>query len=165
MYRVLGREIIGKGRKGRYIVEINRYWPQHVKRIYLIGEFTNWFPGFIRLRKIGDRGYIVLKLWPGEYIYGFVLDKDFKNIMDPENKDIGCIKPFYDSDMEVCLSKLIIKPSENPFENIVHDETDYSFIHVFGDYLILRLRTTKGLENPVLLLNDREYIPISCRSK
>ncbi|MCD6196699.1 MAG: hypothetical protein J7J82_07950 [Staphylothermus sp.] len=62
MYRVLGRETIGKGRKGKYIVEISRYWPKNVRRIYLISKFTNWFLGFIRLRKIGDREYTVLKL-------------------------------------------------------------------------------------------------------
>ncbi len=159
LYRVLGREIIGKGRKGKYIVEISRHWPKNVRRIYLIGEFTNWFPGFIRLRKIGDRGYIVLKLWPGEYLYGFVLDKDLENIVDPENKDTGCIRPFYDTNKKICLSKLIVKSSKNPLENIVHDEKDSSFIHIFNDYLIIRLRTVKELENPILLLNDYEYKP------
>lgn len=145
MYRVISREFIGRGRKGRYIIEYSIPWPSKAKRIYLIGVFSGWFPGHIRLRKRGDRGYAYVKLWPGVYAYGFIVDNDLEIRLDPENLDTIYVRPFYEWDIGKHLSKSIVKRSDNPLEEIVHNEQDPSFLHRFGKNVIIRLRTLKLL--------------------
>jgi len=161
MYRVISREFIGRGRKGRYIIEYSIPWPSKAKRIYLIGVFSGWFPGHIRLRKRGDRGYAYVKLWPGVYAYGFIVDNDLEIRFDPENPDTIYVRPFYEWNIGKHLSKSIVKRSDNPLEEIVHNEQDPSFLHRFGENVIIRLRTLKTIANPVLILDNREIEYVS----
>jgi len=151
LYRVIGREYIGGGRRGRYIVEYSRPWPSSAKRVYLIGVFTGWFPGHIRLRRRGDRGYAYVKLWPGIYGYGFIVDNNYEDILDPENPDKVYVNPFYDWKEGRYLSRSVVPASSDPLEEIVHDENDPSFLHRFFDELIIRLRTPEIIRDPVLI--------------
>lgn len=161
MYRVIGREFIGKGRKGKYIVEYSIPWPSGAKRMYLIGVFSGWFPGHIRLRRRGDRGYAYVKLWPGVYAYGFIVDNDLEISLDPENPDTMYIKPFYELDTGKYFSKSIIRGANNYLEEVVHNEQDPSFLHKFGQNVIIRLRTPRIIVDPILILENREIEPIS----
>lgn len=51
MFRLLGRRFINGGRARGFLVEFSREWPENARRIYLVGNFTSWFPGFKRLVK------------------------------------------------------------------------------------------------------------------
>ncbi|ADV64655.1 alpha-amylase family glycosyl hydrolase [Desulfurococcus mucosus] len=159
MYRVLGRETIGRGRFGRYLVEYSVPWPSGARRVYLIGVFSGWFPGHLRLRRVGDRGRIVLKLWPGEYHYGFSVNSGAP-VPDPENPDIVESRPFYDWRVPFRLSRSIVKASENPVDDVVHAEDEEAFLHRFLDTLVVRIRVPRGLDKPRLIVEgEGEYKP------
>ncbi len=146
MYRVIGREVVGKGRLGRYIVEFSRKWPRGAKNVYLIGEFTSLYPGYMKLRRIGDHGFIRLKLWPGTYAYGFQIDNDFENRLDPDNAVEHCIWIPFSPENKTCLSKLVIEKPSNPLTDIYHNENNPSFLHKYMDKIIIRLKTPKNIK-------------------
>ncbi|MCY0868258.1 MAG: alpha-amylase family glycosyl hydrolase [Desulfurococcus sp.] len=150
LYKILGRSTIGRGRLGKYLVEYSLPWPREARRVYLIGVFSGWFPGHLRLSREGSRGRIILKLWPGVYPYGYSIEgRDI--IPDPENNEIIEVRPFYDWHGVFKLSKSIVKPSDNPLEEVVHDEGDEAFLHRFLDTLVVRIRTPRLIEEPRLV--------------
>ncbi len=159
MFRITGREVVGKGRLGRYVVEFSRPWPANARNIYLIAEFTGWFPGHIKLRKKGRRGYIRVKLYPGIYAYGFIVDNDYSNILDPENNEVMYVKPFYDWRIKLKLSKAVVPHDSDPLNNIVHIETEASYLHRFLNDIIFRIRVPKELSTPLLVVAEKEIGP------
>lgn len=160
MYKIIGREIYGKGRKGRYIVKFTRHWPQYAKNIYLIGEFTSLYPGFVKLRKIEEQGIVYLKLWPGEYGYGFQIDNDFENILDPDNEEKKCVHTSFFPEYKKCLSKLVIKEPDNPLDKIIHIE-ESGFIHKFNDEIIIRLIAPTEINEPLIDLGNEIREPLT----
>ncbi|MEM4695737.1 MAG: glycoside hydrolase family 13 protein [Desulfurococcaceae archaeon] len=140
MYRVIGRRVLDGGRLGEYLVEFSREWRTGARKIYLIGDFTSVYPGFYSLRKIGDRGYAKLRLWWGIYGYGFIVDNDFGNILDPENESKLCRRSNFHPDQTICLSKAVIEKPQNPLDAIYHYEGDESYLHIFGNKLVVRIR-------------------------
>ncbi len=160
MYRVIGREIIGKGRKGKYLVEYDVPWENNVERMYLIAEFTGWFPGHIQLRKQGRRGKVVVKLWPGIYPYGYATSRDHTPKPDPENPEKIRVSPFYDWKGSRILSLSRIPYPTDPLDNVVHNENDPAFINRFMDTIVIRLRAPSSLDEPPLLeYNKKRYHP------
>jgi len=142
LYEVLGREIIGRGRRGLYFIEINLPWPLDAKRVYLISRETSWFPGRIKLRRRGQRGLTVLKLDFGVHPYGFTTDKDIIPRPDPENNYVVDIEPFYEWRTKLRLSAIKIEP-ESDEDLLLHNENESAFIHKYLDYIVIRIRTSK----------------------
>ena len=158
MIRLLGRRIINGGRARGFLVEFSREWPENARRIYLVGNFTSWFPGFKRLVKKGDRGFTVLELFPGLYGYGFVVDNDFTILLDPENPDTILLPNVMTLEEKAFRgSRLELKPPTDPREYVVHDENDEAFLHRHLDYYVLRLRTNTKVSKSVLIANNEEY--------
>jgi len=142
LYRVLGREIIGRGRRGLHFVEISLPWPPEAERVYLVSRETSWFPGRIKLRRRGQRGSVVLKLDFGVHPYGFATDKDITPRPDPENSDVVDVEPFYDWRAKLRLSSVRIGP-ESDEDLLLHSEADPAFIHRYLGYIVIRLRSSK----------------------
>lgn len=158
MYRVIGREYVN-GRPGRYIVEISRSWPRNINRIYLIGTFTSLYPGYYRLIQRRDYGYLLVKLWPDIYGYGFILDNNFKEEFDPDNPEKYCFNIPFHPDEEMCLSKLVVKKPNDPLDDIYHFEKTPFFLHKYLEKIIIRFLASKEINNVLLELNSRVYEP------
>ncbi len=160
MYKILSRERLGLKRYGRYIVEFSTSWPLDTRTLYLVSEFTSWHPGYIRLRKTGDRGEALVKVWDGVYHYMFVKN-GYDYYVDSENPDrIEGFKPFPEvkasftaSIANIGVSAIEELLEEGGFheEHIVHDEGDPIFLSRYLDYIVIRLRTLKGEVDRVLL--------------
>jgi len=84
LYKVIGRERIKGNRLGKYIVEYNTRWNEGARNIYLVSDFTSWFPGHIKLKRVGDRGVAIVKLWEGVYHYLFSIN-GYEFLIDEEN--------------------------------------------------------------------------------
>jgi cyclomaltodextrinase len=164
MYRILGREVIGKGRLGKYVVEISRPWPERAKNIYVIGNFSSLYPGFYKLRKRGNRGYFTIKLWPGTYVYGFIVDNDFENKLDPENTETKCITIPFNPDKEICLSKMVINEPANPLELVYHNENEAGFLHRFLNKYVIRLLVPNIVEEVLLDTGSNLSEPVTKHS-
>lgn len=161
MYRVVGREFIGGGRLGRFLVEISRSWIEGVRRIYLISDATSFYPGYAWLVKKGDRGYYYLKLYPGTYGYGFVVENRFEDPYDPENPEKLCRNSFFHPDEVFCLSKLVVEKPANPLEDIYHVENDPSYLHRYLDWIVIRLRAPKAVEEAFLEIDGTRIKPVA----
>jgi len=142
LYRILSREIVGRGRRGLHFVEISLPWPLEAERVYLVSRETSWFPGRIKLRRRGQIGSIVLKLDFGVHPYGFATDKDIAPRPDPENSDVVEIEPFYDWRVKLRLSAVRIEP-ESDEDLLLHNEADPAFIHRYLGYVVIRLRSSR----------------------
>jgi len=158
LFRLLGRRMISSGRARGFLVEFSREWPENARRIYLVGNFTSWFPGFKRLAKKGGRGFTVLELFPGVYGYGFVVDNDFTNILDPENPDTILLPNVMTLEENAFKgSRLELKPPVDPRDYVVHDENDEVFLHRHLDHYVFRLRTGVKVLKSILVVNNEEY--------
>ena len=154
MYKVVGRERIKGNRLGKYIVEFNTKWNTGARNIYLISEFTSWFPGHIKLRKIGDRGVAVVKLWEGVYHYLYSIN-GYEFLVDEENPErIKNYRPYPEVpslEFTVSVARVGVDELEQAlkeggvhFEHIVHVETDPAFISKYLDYYVVRIKTLKN---------------------
>ncbi len=157
LYRVIGREVVGRGRYGRYIVEFRRKWPIGVRNIYLVGEFTSLYPGYMKLRRIGGEGVLRLKLWPGTYGYGFQLDKRFGDVKDPDNDEEICIWIPFNPENRTCLSKLVVERPEDPLKDIYHMEDQPEFLHRYMDRVIIRLKASEDIETLYIDLDGEKW--------
>ena len=154
MYKVVGRERIKGNRLGKYIVEFNTKWNTGARNIYLISEFTSWFPGHIKLRKIGDRGVAVVRLWEGVYHYLYSIN-GYEFLVDEENPErIKNYRPYPEVpslEFTVSVARVGVDELEQAlkeggvhFEHIVHVETDPAFISKYLDYYVVRIKTLKN---------------------
>jgi len=152
MYKVLGREEVD-GYLGRYIVEFSIPWPEEARTVHLLMEYTSWKPGLLPLVKIGNRGYIRLKLWEGTYPYAFAINMD-KVITDPENDNYvkGYKVEYLNTRIDVSIATIgiqeiiqdVAKPSlSSILKHMAHIALDESLADYVGDYWILRLRMPK----------------------
>jgi 1,4-alpha-glucan branching enzyme len=54
------------------------------KQVFLAGNFNNWTPGSLQMKKEGDEWVISAHLSPGKHLYKFIVDDNW--IIDPGNK-------------------------------------------------------------------------------
>ncbi|MEZ0289887.1 MAG: glycoside hydrolase family 13 protein [Sulfolobales archaeon] len=150
MYIVLGRERLGDLRFGRYIVRFATKCPEDSNvRIYLLSNFTAFFPGRIELKK-RSRGLCEAEvlLFEGEYPYVFV-DSYWNFKQDPDNK-VSREIDFYGrriifSIAEIGLERLerIVRSGAVYPEYIEHYERDPAYMSRYLEHYILRLRSLR----------------------
>lgn len=153
MYKIIGRERIRGNRLGKYVVEYSTRWVEKARNIYLVSEFTSWFPGHIKLRKIGNRGIAIVKLWEGKYHYLFSIN-GYEFIIDEENPNkVEGYKPYPEIPQEftVSVSEVGLHEIKNAlaeggvhWEHVVHNEYEPMFISHYLDYYVIRIRTLRG---------------------
>ncbi|MGC9122173.1 MAG: alpha-amylase family glycosyl hydrolase, partial [Thermogladius sp.] len=147
MYKVVGRRVIQGGRPKEFEVLFKTKWREGAKRMYLVGNFTSWFPGFKRLAKTGDEGYARLNLYPGTYAYWFQADNAPSPILDEENERTAVLPNIMHPEKPGIRGSLLdLTVPEGPFEYVIHDERDPAYLHRFSGYVVFRLRTGKRVE-------------------
>jgi hypothetical protein len=77
------RPRLGRARFGEPIVEFSYPWPQGVKHLYVVSDFTAFFPGRVELRRVGDRGVAHVRVREGTYRY-FYVDSYYRPYEDYE---------------------------------------------------------------------------------
>ncbi len=159
MYKIIGREKLGKNRYGRYIVEYSIPWPEKARHVYLASPYTSYFPGRIKLTKEKDRAKTVIKLYEGIYPYYYIVDSR-KPLLDSENPYKVVVRLFPDKQYEFTASLSIIGLSEyseavrektlRP-DLIIHNEDDPAFIHKYMGYTIVRIYVPREVLEKVCL--------------
>lgn len=169
MYKVIGREELGRNRYGRYIVEYSTPWPEEAKHVYLASPYTSYFPGRIRLLREGDRAKTIIKLYEGIYPYFYIINSR-KPFLDPENPYKTIVRLFPDKQYTLTTSLSVIGLKEyydavrekklSP-ELIIHNEEDPAFIHKYMGYIIVRIYVPRGVTEKICLtipMDDSEEI-------
>ncbi len=147
MYRVLGRERLGRRRLGRYCVHFSIPWPRGVRRLYLVSSFTSMFPGRVELERRSDRGFAEVLLWEGGYPYIYVTEH-YEPVPDYENHETCGTRIFGE---EASLARVGVEELEEALgggglheEHIIHDERNPGFAHRYLGLTVLRLWTLRG---------------------
>ncbi|WP_420834842.1 alpha-amylase family glycosyl hydrolase [Thermogladius calderae] len=147
LYKVVGRRVIQGGRLKEFEVFFKTKWRRGAKRMYLVGNFTSWFPGFKRLAKTGEEGHARLYLYPGTYAYWFQADNTPTPILDEENERTAVLPNIMHPEKPGIKGSLLdLAVPDDPFEYVIHDEKDPAYLHRFSGYVVFRLRTGKRVE-------------------
>ncbi len=169
MYKVIGREKLGRNRYGRYIVEYSTPWPREARHVYLASPYTSYFPGRIRLVREGVRAKTIIKLYEGIYPYFYVINSR-KPFLDLENPYKTIVRLFPDKQYTFPASLSIIgleeyysavKEKKLLPELIIHNEGDPAFIHKYIGYTIIRIYVPHGVAEKICLttvVDDLEEI-------
>ena len=109
MFKVVGRERVGRSRYSRYIVMFSIRWPEGARSVYLVSTFTSLYPGRFELARFRDKGFLMLSLWDDLYPYwfsvnGFSLDLDSDNDERVQVRLAGLERPLEASLARICVS-------------------------------------------------------------
>ena len=162
MYKVLGREILGEKRLGRYLVEFSFKCPDENKRYYLVSSFTAFFPGRVEMRREDDSCKTVVLLREGNYPYVFIdsawnlyLDQDNQLIIEKDKTKYSLARVGID-DVEKALREDSLLP-----EHVIHVERDPAYLSRFLDQVIIRIKIIRNKIRKVylgVLRDDREIL-------
>ncbi|RLE85770.1 MAG: glycoside hydrolase family 13 protein [Thermoprotei archaeon] len=149
MYRIVGREVLGSKRYGRFEVEFSHPWIENVKNLYLVSIFTSYFPGRIRLiRGAGNRGFARVKLLDGEYPYIFLTDS-YEPVLDSENSNVTEVDLHFRK-MRASLAIIGIKELREAYreggfhpEYVIHLESEPAYVHEYFGATVIRLRAIR----------------------
>lgn len=150
MYVVLGREVLGDLRFGKYRVRFATKCPRDSDHLYLVSAFTAYMPGRVELRR-DSRGLCSseILLPEGEYLYIFV-DPYLNYYPDPDNtfsrevEFFGRKLRFSVAEIEVSRLEKAIRSGMIYPEYIEHDERDPAYFSMYLDYYIIRIRALKN---------------------
>ena len=163
MYKITGRRLLDGGRLKEFHVVFETKWRAGAKRMYLVGNFTSWFPGFKRMSRREDRAHASLFLYPGLYAYWFTADTDPQGFMDDDNPSVVELPNIMHPEKPGIKGSLLeVRPPENPFEYVIHDERDPAYLHRFKGYVVFRLRTGKGVDQAELVAG-KAFQPVFTR--
>ncbi len=81
---------------------------------HLVREFTDLYPGYMKLGGFDSRRFTGLKPWPVTYAYAFQPDNRFGKDGDPDNPVEYCITAPFSPDEKTCLSRLDVERPGNP---------------------------------------------------
>jgi glycosidase len=147
------RPRLGKSRLGEPDLIFSYPWPEVAENLhmYLVSEFTSYFPGRVELLRRGDRGIATVPVREGKYHYAFV-DSLYRVYQDYENParevvDLGLnIGKISVSVADAGLSELREALSEGGLhgELILHDERWPGYFSGYGGATVVRLFTLRG---------------------
>jgi len=143
------RPRLGRARFGEPIVEFSYPWPQGVKHLYVVSDFTAFFPGRVELRRVGDRGLAQVRVREGTYRY-FYVDSYYRPYEDYEveaREELELWKfKVRASRLEAGLRELreALREGGVHGELILHDEGWPSYFSGYGGLRVLRLFTVRG---------------------
>ena len=84
MIRELGIHIDPKLKSKQHIIEFTLKKYLNARNIYVVGDFSCWFPGAFPMEKEKDKWRLALPFYAGEYRYAYVIN-GYKWITDPDN--------------------------------------------------------------------------------
>ncbi len=151
------RPRLGRRRFGEPIVTFSTPWPPRTHgHLYIVSEFTAFFPGRVELRRVGHRGVATLDLWEGRYHYAMVdslynVYEDYEVPISENLKFMNLEVPFRIADVGLEeLRRALEEGGEHP-ELIVHDERWPSFISGYGGITVVRVFTVRDEVEEVTL--------------
>ncbi len=171
------RPRLGRRRLGEPVVTFSFPWPAGVRHLYVVSEFTAFFPGRVELRRHGDRGLATVRLREGVYRY-FYVDSLYRAYEDfeaapREETEVWKFKVMA-AVLDAGVGGLKEAASEGGihWELVLHDESWPSYFSGYGGVRVLRLFTVRGefdevsarvltddgwLEYPGLLVTRDDY--------
>jgi glycosidase len=158
LYRVVGRERVGRGRYARFRVLFSTPWPRRARSLYLVSVFTSMFPGRVEMERVGGRGVADVLLWEGEYPYLFSVNAR-EPLLDEENErrtrfsQVG-----WGGEVEASLASIGVEEYRAAANNerdwtdlVVHDERSPVFALRLNGSTIIRLHLPRGVVDGVAL--------------
>ena len=160
MYIVKGREKLGERRFGKYIVVFKTNCSRSPTRLYLISQFTLFFPGRIILQKTDENTCeTTVSLYEGVYEYAFV-DSELSHYIDPDNEKVT-VKDLLGRKIAFSIAEIGVRELEEAAgkgslspEYIEHDEKDPAFASKYLNYYVLRIRTLRNSAKDVYIATD-----------
>jgi glycosidase len=158
LFKVVGRERVGRSRYSRYIVMFSTRWPEGARSVYLVSTFTSLYPGRFELARFRDKGFLMLSLWDDLYPYwfsvnGFSLDLDGDNDERVQVRLAGLERPLEASLARIGVNDYAMASSglRDWVDLVVHDERSPIFISKMEEYTVLRLWLPRGVVDNVIL--------------
>ncbi|ADL19479.1 Putative glycogen debranching enzyme [Acidilobus saccharovorans 345-15] len=155
------RPRLGKDRYGEPDLIFSYPWPEVAagKHIYLVSEFTSYFPGRVELKRKGNRGVARVPVREGLYHYAFV-DSLYRVYTDYENPraaevDLGLnMGRVMASVAEAGLKEIRDAISEGGLHGnlILHDERWPGYLSGYGGITAVRVFTVREEVDSVTLL-------------
>ena len=152
------RPRLGRKRYGEPVVTFSFPWPDGVKHLYVVSEFTAFFPGRVELRRHGDRGVATVRLREGVYRY-FYADSHYRAYEDFEaasREEIEVWKFKVNAallDAGVGELREAVSEGGTHWNLVLHDENWPSYFSGYGGVRVLRLFTVR-----------REFDDVSARA-
>ncbi len=150
------RPRLGRRRLGEPVVTFSYPWPQGVRHLYVVSEFTAFFPGRVELTRLGERGLASVRLREGVYRY-FYADSLYRPYEDFESSPREELEVWkfrvMAAVLDVGVGELRKAASEGGthWDLVLHDENWPSYYSGYGGVRLARLFTVKDEFDEVYL--------------
>jgi len=84
MPRDLGVTVDPETKSKKHLIEFSLKGYVKATNVYVVGDFSCWFPGAYPMKLEGETWRLTLPFYPGEYLYAFMIE-GYKWISDPKN--------------------------------------------------------------------------------
>ena len=169
MIRELGIQVERELKSKRHLIEFTLKGYPNAKNIYVVGDFSCWFPGAFPMKKEEKLWKLTLPFYPGEYRYAYVIN-GYKWITDPDNPNqtknqYGVKCSTFKAGKEILTTKCKRNDGKIELKGLYHDQT-WHFLSLINRTVHVKFRARKDDLTDVQLIvhsNERKQLQLKMK--